>query len=129
MKRISCLLMLACAGFFLWSCKEENQQKKLLVSKWKLTEWILMPQMNISDSMKAELMKNATMEFTEDNKFIFIGMSPEPTTGVYRLWENGRTLTLTPDNGKESYNHTIDTLTDVKLVLIDPMGNNLICTH
>ena len=132
MKRVGySILFILSAYTGLVGCKKENKQKDLLVSEWKLTEWTLMPEMSakISDSLKTELMKSATMEFTADNKFIFKGMSPNPVTGTYKLWENGRTLTLTPDNGQESYNHTIQELTDTKLVLIDPMGNNLVCTH
>ena len=113
------------------SCKKENKQQNLLVSEWKLTDWILMPEMaaKISDSMRLEMIKSATMEFTADNRFIFKGMGASQATGTYKLWDNGRTLTLTPASGGETYNHTIQELTDTKLVLIDPMGNNLVCTH
>jgi len=136
MKRIGLLLVMVLASYAaMLSCKEDKSKvdlvklKYLLVSEWKLTEWNLLPEMMISDSVKAVMMKNAKMEFTEDNKFIFTGLSSVPLTGTYKLWESGKTLTLKPDNGGESYNHSILELTDVKLSLLDPNGNNLICTH
>lgn len=138
MKRVGLLIVIVLASYAaIVSCKQGkskgtvdlDKMKYLLVSEWKLTEWTLLPSMMISDSVKAVMMKNAKMEFTDDNKFIFTGLSSIPLTGTYKLWDNGKTLTLTPDNGGESYNHSILELTDVKLSLLDPNGNNLVCTH
>ena len=136
MKRVGLLLVMVLVSYAtMVSCKEDKSKvnleklKYLLVSEWKLTEWHLLPEMMISDSAKAQMMKNAKMEFTADNKFIFTGLSSVPLTGTYKLWESGKTLTLTPDGGGESYNHSILELTDVKLSLLDPNGNNLVCTH
>ena len=138
MKRVGLLFVMVLVSYAaIVSCKPEKSKgsvdleklKYLLVSEWKLTEWYLQPSMMISDSAKAEMMKNAKMEFTTDNKFIFTGLSASKLTGTYKLWDNGRTLTLTPDSGGEAYNHSIQELTDVKLSLIDPNGNTLVLTH
>ena len=108
------------------SCKEETPQT-LLVRNWKLTEWVTIPTMELSDSLKAVLMKSATMEFAEDRKFIFKGMSPEPLTGNYAISPTGKSVIFSPSNADATYEHTIEKLTRDSLVLVDQYGNKLVC--
>jgi hypothetical protein len=107
-------------------CKKETPDT-LLVKNWKLTEWITVPKMEMSDSLKAELMKSATMEFTKDRKFIFKGMSPRPLTGNYAISPTGKSVIFSPESGTATYEHTIEKLTRDSRVLIDVEGNKLVC--
>ncbi len=109
------------------SCKEETPGD-LIVNNWKLVEWTLMPEMNVSDSLKTELMKTANMQFTSDKKFIFNGMSANPAMGTYYLSEGGNLLMLMPTNSQDTFRHTVEQLNKERLILIDPMGNKLVCT-
>jgi len=108
------------------SCKEETPQT-LLVRNWKLAEWVTVPSMGMSDSLKAVLMKSATMDFAADRKFTFKGMSPEPLTGNYAVSPTGKSVTFSPANSETTYEHTIQKLTRDSLVLIDQIGNKLVC--
>jgi hypothetical protein len=83
--------------------------------------------MQLSDSLKAVLMKSATMEFTTERKFIFKGMSPEPLTGNYAISPTGKSVIFSPSDADATYEHTIEKLTRDSLVLIDQRGNKLIC--
>lgn len=110
------------------SCKEETQLD-LLMNTWKVDEWIVAPSMNLSDSMKNEMIKSATMEFKADSIFIFKGMNPKPTTGKYFLNTEAQLLTLLPEGSLDSYGHAVKVLTKNKLVLEDSSGNKLSCSH
>lgn len=110
----------------IFGCKKETPDM-LLIKNWKLTEWVTVPKMQMSDSLKADLMKSATMEFTKDRKFIFKGMSPRPLTGNYSISPTGKSVIFSPESGTATYEHQIEKLTKDSLVLIDVEGNKLVC--
>ena len=126
MKTLSLYLFLLVAiTFSVIACKNDTPQS-LLVNTWKLTEWILVPSMEMNDTLKTQLMKSTQMEFTGDQLFVFEGMSPTPLRGTYALNTEGTAVTFSPDNAETSYTHTIAELTATKLVLIDQQGNKLV---
>ncbi|MBP7239696.1 MAG: hypothetical protein KBA14_05690 [Saprospiraceae bacterium] len=110
------------------SCKKETQLD-MLMHTWKVDDWVVAPGMNLSDSMKNEMIKSATMEFKADSTFIFKGMNPKPTTGKYYLSIEAQLLTLIPEGSLDSYGHSVKVLTKNKLVLEDSSGNKLSCSH
>ena len=114
-------LILSLAG-----CKKETPET-LIVNKWKLNDWILVPGMMVTDSVKAEMLKSASMEFKADKTYLFYGMNDMYSTGSYSLSEDGKTLTLIPTESTIPYDSPIVELSKTKLVMIDPMGNKLIC--
>jgi len=123
---IPALLFGILAGFA--ACKEETKLE-MLQHTWKVDDWIVDPSMNLPDSLKNEMIKSATMEFRADSTFIFKGMNEKPTTGRYTLGTDAQMLTLLPDGSTDNYGHAVRELTKNKLVLVDPTGNKLICSH
>jgi len=109
------------------SCKNDNP-KELIVNKWKLQEIVPSPNMQITDSMKADMVKSATMEFTSDNKYTLTGMG-ETQNGSYSISDDGRLLTIIPADTKTSYVDTIIELTKKKIIIMDQMGNKLTSTN
>jgi hypothetical protein len=83
--------------------------------------------MNVTDSMKAEMLKSASMEFKADKTYLFYGLNDMHSTGTYSIREDGKLLTLTPTESSIPYDSPIKELTKTKLVMVDPMGNTLIC--
>ena len=77
------------------SCKSKSA-KDLIVNKWKVTN-VSGTQLNdLTDSMKTVIYATATMEFTNDGKFISSGMGPTKG-GTYSVSDDGKTLTTTDE--------------------------------
>ena len=110
------------------SCKKETKLD-LLIDTWNVDEWVVVPEMNLPDSVVNRMIHSATMEFKADSTFIFKGMNPAPTTGTYLLSDDAQLLTLLPKGANETFGHSIRELTKNKLVLVDPTGNKLVCSH
>lgn len=125
------ILLIGMVGIYA-ACKKETQkltQKELLINKWNVDEWIVAPSMNLPDSVVQKMIQSATMEFKADSTFIFMGMNPTPTTGTYFITDDAQLLTLLPKGANDSYGHSIKQLTKDTLVLVDPTGNKLVCSH
>ena len=128
--KIQFVPLFICIGilFSLAACKSETPET-LIVSKWMLQDMILAPGMTLPDSMKAEMLKSVTLEFTADHQYDFKGMGDNHSTGVYKLSNDGKVLTLSPTGTEKPYDNPVDELTKTKLVMTDPMGNKLVCKH
>jgi len=115
-----------------FACATEAKKetpRDLLTHQWKIDDWIVAPSMGMPDSVKNEMIKTATMEFKADSTFIFKGMNEKPTKGTFSLSDDVQLLTLHPDGANQTYGHAVKELTKNKLVLVDPTGNKLICSH
>ena len=136
------LLIFMCLGLstFLAACKKESSNEtnnetltgnplELLRNTWKVDQWVVDPKLNMPDSVVSNMIKNATMEFKADSTFIFKGMNPTPTTGIYGLSPDGLILTLFPTGATNGFGHSVTELTKKRLVLVDSNGSKLICSH
>jgi hypothetical protein len=102
------MLLIAAVAFT--ACKGKPQD--MLAQKWKITD--ISTTTPIPDSLKAEMLKNATMEFTKDGNYssnsggVSIG-------GKYTLSDDGKILSLAPTTGDKT-DVTVTELTKSKFV-------------
>jgi hypothetical protein len=101
--------MLLVAAVTFTACK--GKPKDMLAQKWKIVD--MTTERPISDSAKADMLKNATMEFTKDGAYTMNGGSP--ITGKYTLSDDGKTLTLSSSAGDKT-DVTVQELTKSKFV-------------
>jgi regulatory protein YycI of two-component signal transduction system YycFG len=119
MNRITILFLFLVAIFA--GCKSNNS-KELIVNKWKITD-ITAPNMEVPDSIKNAL-KQGTLEFTKDGKFLLTGMGTDNQSGTYTLSDDGKKL-ITVTNGRSETNE-INELTKTKIILTDTRNSSRI---
>ncbi len=102
--------MLLVAAVAFTACKAKP--KDLLAKKWKITD--MATDRPISDSLKADMLKNATMEFTKDGNYT-MSSNGNPINGKYTLSDDGKTLTLNATAGDKT-DVTVQELTSSKFV-------------
>jgi hypothetical protein len=132
MKIVKLISLLVVASLFVQAgCKKEvpATPETLIANNWKLTDWVLAPKMQVPDSIKAEMIKVATMNFTADKKFVFLGLNDKKSEGTYKLSPDGTLLTLIMNETNQFFVDTIKELTENKMIIHDPMGNKLTVTR
>ena len=98
------------------SCKSKSA-KELIVNKWKVTN-IEEAGSGMSDSIKNVIYATATMEFTNDGKFISSGMGPTKN-GSYTISDDGKTLTSTDEGSTTPDILTIEEISSGKMIIKD----------
>jgi hypothetical protein len=68
------------------------------------------------------------MEFTAEKTFVFTGNDNAQSKGTYTISDDGKFLTLMPENSDATFIDTIREISATRLVLIDKNGNQLVNT-
>lgn len=109
------LTALVIGGTFLASCKSKGP-KDFIVNKWKITDVSGGEAAQMSDSLKKVFISSAVMDFQKDGKYSRTAMG-ETENGTYSLSEDGKSLTTTPESGKNVETVKVEELSKNKLVL------------
>lgn len=109
MKQLFTGMLLAAAVAFT-ACT--GKPADMLAKKWKITD--MTTATPIPDSAKADMLKNATMEFSKDGSYT-MNASGTPINGKYTLSDDGKTLTLNANAGDKT-EVTVQELTKSKFV-------------
>ena len=107
----------------LYSCNNANP-KDLIVSKWKLKEFIPNPEFQVSDSITDLVLATRTIEYTADNQYTQMSAG-QTQTGTYSMSEDGKIISYIQSGSGETYVDTIIELTKDKLSVIDQNGNRM----
>lgn len=89
--------ILLVAAVSLTACK--GKPKDMIAQKWKITD--ISTTTPIPDSSKAEMLKNATMEFTKDGSYSS-NSGGVTMGGKYTISDDGKTLSLSPTQGDKT---------------------------
>lgn len=123
LKPVTALILIAAIIFA--GCKSKTP-KELIVKKWKMTEVSGGMSARMPDSLRKQLVKNMSLEFFTDNKYVLTGIDTSTHKGSYTLSDDGKTLTITPEATGKPEKNIIEELSGSKLIFADNFGTRLV---
>jgi hypothetical protein len=108
------------------SCKSKSS-KDYIVNNWKITDVSGGLTSSTSATDKSKMLENASIEFTKDGKYILKGLGGDQS-GTYKLSEDGKSFSITPEGSSKTDDNIIQELTKSKLVFVlKGTDNKMIC--